>query len=313
MPGGARGPDFIVIGAQRAGTSWLYKRLSGLDRVWAPPIKEVHFFDRLERHVTGVGMQRYRRHLAERFLGGAACFLPQPLRRRIGSKVAVQPWGMWDLKYFRPAFNWQWYLDLLESHEGAVSGDFTPAYCMCSKSLIASIAKRLPDTRFIFILREPIGRAWSQYMKENKHAQSSADQLGSSFERFVSGRHRVLERSDYATMLANWRDCVEPERLKVMFYDDLEAAPKAFFSEILSFVGLSDEALLAEQTALDTKPINSFSPGGGAPLTAQALLIPHVQPMVERLLGLESSDHVRRWLDGYRELHRTVEAFKPER
>src|SRR3954451_6343376 len=43
------GPDFICIGAQKAGTGWLYEQLRAHPDFWVPPIKELHYFDRLAR------------------------------------------------------------------------------------------------------------------------------------------------------------------------------------------------------------------------------------------------------------------------
>lgn len=42
-------PDFICIGMQKAGTTWLAANLSKHPAVWVPPIKEIHYFD--EVHV----------------------------------------------------------------------------------------------------------------------------------------------------------------------------------------------------------------------------------------------------------------------
>src|SRR2546423_15293863 len=41
------GPDFLCIGAQRAGTGWLYEQLRNHPDFWMPPMKELHYFDRL--------------------------------------------------------------------------------------------------------------------------------------------------------------------------------------------------------------------------------------------------------------------------
>jgi hypothetical protein len=38
-------PDFICIGAQKAGTTWLYVTLGRRPDIWFPPFKEFHFFD----------------------------------------------------------------------------------------------------------------------------------------------------------------------------------------------------------------------------------------------------------------------------
>jgi len=56
-------PDFVVIGAQKAGTTWLYECLSEHPEVFVPRMKEVHYFtrpqdDRLSRLDQGVEWYR---------------------------------------------------------------------------------------------------------------------------------------------------------------------------------------------------------------------------------------------------------------
>jgi hypothetical protein len=41
----ADAPHFIGIGAQKAGTTWLYRNLQEHPEVWLPPEKELHYFD----------------------------------------------------------------------------------------------------------------------------------------------------------------------------------------------------------------------------------------------------------------------------
>src|SRR5438045_2764086 len=43
------GPDFFCIGAQKAGTGWLYEQLRSHRDFWMPPMKELHYFDRHPR------------------------------------------------------------------------------------------------------------------------------------------------------------------------------------------------------------------------------------------------------------------------
>ena len=42
-------PDFLCVGAQKAGTSWLFHQLTLHPDFWMPPVKEVHYFDSLSR------------------------------------------------------------------------------------------------------------------------------------------------------------------------------------------------------------------------------------------------------------------------
>ncbi len=38
-------PDFLGIGAQKSGTTWLYQNLAAHPQVWMPPVKELHYLD----------------------------------------------------------------------------------------------------------------------------------------------------------------------------------------------------------------------------------------------------------------------------
>ncbi len=40
-------PDFLCVGAQKAGTSWLYRQLEPHPDFWMPPVKELHYLDNL--------------------------------------------------------------------------------------------------------------------------------------------------------------------------------------------------------------------------------------------------------------------------
>ena len=49
-------PDFVVVGAQRAGTTSLFEHLVGHPQVVAPHRKEIHYYDL--HHSRGVGWYR---------------------------------------------------------------------------------------------------------------------------------------------------------------------------------------------------------------------------------------------------------------
>ena len=59
-------PNFLILGAQKSGTSWLHAMLSQHPEVFLPE-EELHFFDKADRHALGVAW--YESHFAgaERF------------------------------------------------------------------------------------------------------------------------------------------------------------------------------------------------------------------------------------------------------
>ena len=60
-------PDFIVIGAEKSGTTWLYNQLSRHPDIGLPPTKELHFFNSCNSYGKVLknyekGMDWYKRH-----------------------------------------------------------------------------------------------------------------------------------------------------------------------------------------------------------------------------------------------------------
>ena len=46
-------PDFVIIGAQKSGTTWLGARLAEQPAIFLPRPFEVHFFDRNDNYAKG--------------------------------------------------------------------------------------------------------------------------------------------------------------------------------------------------------------------------------------------------------------------
>ena len=92
------GPDFIGIGMERAGTSWLFTQISSHPDIWVPPLKELHFFDVIDpkaKYLT----HRYSYHLKSRLKQKAAPFMSTAHRPEF-SKNNYLTYLLWDLFYF---------------------------------------------------------------------------------------------------------------------------------------------------------------------------------------------------------------------
>lgn len=83
--------DFLGIGAQKCGTTWLYSVLSTHPGVYFPPAKELHFWDNQPAPVSEAAIGSYRalfgvpqaqgKHKGE--ITPAYAFLPQPILQQI--------------------------------------------------------------------------------------------------------------------------------------------------------------------------------------------------------------------------------------
>ena len=88
---------------------------------------------------------------------------------------------------------------------GGLRGEITPAYAILEPRRVERIRRWMPDVRLIYLLREPVDRAWS-------HARfhfglSSTASIEELPRELVSGflaSDEVRLRSDYARSLGNW-------------------------------------------------------------------------------------------------------------
>jgi hypothetical protein len=231
-------PDFVGIGAQKAGTTWLGRNLQLHPEIWMPGIKELHYFNerindpknpisRLNGKVWGKGTvnRRWRRQVRSRL-------------RRYRKRFSREEF-LWDLRYYAGVPGDGWYASLFEPGRGKVKGEITPAYSTLGRDSIARVHELLPEAKLIFMMRNPIERAWSQLvMRLDKAGKRD---VGSS-------RHRKLQRNferegyrartDYLQTLENWSAFYPEERIFVGFLEDVHFYPEELLRSMYEFLGV---------------------------------------------------------------------------
>jgi len=147
---GAR-PDFLCVGAQKGGTTWLYWQLDSHPDFWMPPVKELHYFDKLSR-TNRVTPPRRRDKRDVRFL------------ENIKSLSA------------RPSIDLENYGRLFQLKEPLLSGDVTPAYSMLDDEIIRQITSYFTNLKVIFLARDPgrgLGRSYPWRYVEDGSVRST--------------------------------------------------------------------------------------------------------------------------------------------
>jgi hypothetical protein len=199
-------PSFLIIGAQRGGTSSLYKYLEGHPDLAASSRKETEYFSR--RFTEGEAW--YRAHFPWR-LG-----LP-------GEKLAFEATP--DYLFYPP----------------------TPA----------RVSARLPDARFIVLLRNPVVRAVSQFQHMTRLGYehlSFRDALLGEQERIAADRMALehgpehycrdllrfsyAARGRYAEQLGRWFELFDRSRFLILRSEDLFTDPASTFAAVVSFLGV---------------------------------------------------------------------------
>jgi Sulfotransferase domain len=161
--------------------------------------------------------------------------------------------------------------------------------------LIQAVA---PDVQMIFIVREPVARAYSNYLWSTKNRLETL-----SFEEAVAREGTrasplppenlhakpfdYLIRGNYDALSAPYMAAFEPGRIRFFLYEDITLRPKQFVRELQEFVGA--EPLPFEQ--LDVGVVNSAREVGPAldPQTDHQLR-ERMRPAVQRFAALTGLD-----------------------
>ncbi|KYP10025.1 MAG: hypothetical protein A0129_15210 [Limnobacter sp. CACIAM 66H1] len=228
-------PEFICIGAQKAGTTWLYARLREHPEFSLPPIKEMHYFDRSHTYPSPSTLSETKllsRLLKPGYIKNGAKTILRALKSR---NLGLASW--WMQYYFRD-FSDSWYLKLYEA-QTRITGDITPSYSILTREDIARMHEIAPQARLVFLMRDPIQRAWSQYRMHERHGHSIIlNDLG-TFKAFVDSPAQEL-RSNYLRTIDLYLDFFDSSQLLLGFYDAITDQPEALLSEILKHIGAKD-------------------------------------------------------------------------
>jgi hypothetical protein len=271
-----RYPDFLCIGAQKAGTTWLHQALAAHPDLWLPPLKEVHYFDVLHLNyardpATGLtGIDKGRMDKALRLIEAAS----QKKKASIEKLKTIHVLSLIGMRGLTD----DWYGEIFASAPAnAKCGEITPEYALLPDEGVAHIIKLAPRARFLFVLRDPIERGWSdlRMLRSRQAAKPFSD------------RHRIesrdfFARADYMTTIERFRRHAGIENLLVLFFDHIAANPRALLARVCEFLGV--EFARADLAGID-EPVHQ---GAQSPLPPDLYdtLKARLKPAYERLLAL---------------------------
>ncbi len=252
--------DFLGIGVQRGASTWLWSSLGKHPDIWLPPVKELHYFDRLPKYhshshfasenfwVRLFGQQAHDQVFRRVFKKQLTQMMPKILLK--GDINSLK----WFARYLFGNIDDTWYCSLFEQGEGQVKGDITPAYSILSVNDIQHVKALFPDIKIILILRNPVERAWSYVCYRTQQERFHGIDDLSKIKQIVNGPIQTL-RGNYLSILKNWESIFPKEQIYIGFYEDVVRAPEALMSSIFDFLEV-DKGTYKHYTSL-TKRINS--------------------------------------------------------
>ncbi|MFC3168791.1 sulfotransferase family protein [Paracoccus fontiphilus] len=100
----------------------------------------------------------------------------------------------------------------------------------------ARIARHLPDVSLIAQLRDPVARAYSDYCMLFRRGEVGAD-IDAHLDPRRAAEGRFLSHGLYSRQIDRFLDLFPPERLLVLFYEDIKADPRNSLDRLARHVG----------------------------------------------------------------------------
>jgi len=283
-----RSPDFICIGAQKAGTWWLRDNLRSHPGIWMPMVPELHYFDEaLEGAIFPPRLASER--AADETWRAAA--LAELQRLAMGGNVAAAAW--WATYAFLDRDD-QWYRSLFAfAPPESVAGEITPRYMLCGAEEIAHMHKVAPHAKLLFMLRHPVERFWSQC--KMKHAGGRLPR-GEAEEMRLFDTPNGRPRGEYSKAILRFCQAFAPEQMLLIFQEGIIHQPAAVMEAIHEFLGLPEAPL---NIADLQEPRNQSASREPMPAGLRARLDAAYRTEIEAMAGVFGG-YAAGWLDDKR-------------
>lgn len=312
------GPDFLCIGAQASGSSWLYQQLREHPDFELPVKKEIHYFDSKESVSTGEGI-RHRLgvvfKVSESLMDGPRLLLSLYRRwqrdkstRALKKSGALRRTG--KVRSERALKKKKLALEsdsayLSNFNTSRITGDVTPAYSILSDASVEHMAKLLPDAKIVFLIRNPIDRNWSAYRKKLKN-ETFIEYSYLEMKYFFSLRG-VTNRTTYLDTIDRYISHFGKEKILIGFYDAIIEQPGGLLADIVDFLGGDSDTSLRET---QVEKIVNESPKSDIPEDIERFLGDRYAPMIEELSSRYGS-YASKWLADLKGIENRQVELKP--
>jgi hypothetical protein len=240
-------PNFVLIGAAKAGTTSLHRWLGQHPDIFVPRQKELHFF--------------------------AAPWLRENCKGPGDARVLQDIPADWDAyrAHYRGA-----------AGRRAI-GDLSPSYFAWWPSRDA-IRDRLGHPKIVLALRDPVEKAYSQYMhlvRDGRETLSFAEALAAEEGRTRQGfgaLWRYVGGVLYAEPTERFLETFGPERVRILFFEDLVRDPQGTMRDLLTFLEVDPTV------PIDTASVSNPSGAPKSPALAMVLNNPTLRKVARSLL-----------------------------
>lgn len=215
-----------MVGAAKAGTTWLYHCFKEHPDIFVSTPKELHFFSRDGNYARGYD---------------------------------------WYYSFFKE-----------QNTSQTAVGEVCPSYHYAPE-VPQRIYQWNPNSKLIFIIRNPIKRAYSAYCMKVDHGTASQN-----ISQELSLSSHYVQRSLYYQQVRGYLDYFPQDQFKILVFDDLKKNPQDFIKDAYNFLGVNQDftpaTLYRSENARKPPPRHMNIYG---PLRSAYMSLVHRNPEVE--------------------------------
>jgi hypothetical protein len=189
---------------------------------------------------------------------GAAPFLPDFLiisPPKTGSTWLVSNLGchpgvfvppIKEVKYFSTYYRWldlNWYARHFQPGGNRLKGEASPSYSLLPCRMIRLIRTLMPEVKLIFLMRDPVGRAWSHARHNYRYREANFRACVGTIETVPDSEWRENFRhpwpfasGDYQGQLRRWFSVFPRPQIYVDLYERIQTDPVGLLSRIMDFL-----------------------------------------------------------------------------
>ncbi len=139
---------------------------------------------------------------------------------------------------------WDWYeRHFDEASEHQLWGDGSTSYLSESlaKQSCQRIIQNFPNTRFIFIARNPVKRLESSFREFHHSGNAYGVQVSNDINEALQSLPNMIADSQYWSLINIYRDSVPDDHIHVLFLEDFQQDPAGELKKCFAFLEVDEE------------------------------------------------------------------------
>lgn len=239
-------PNFFMVGVVKGGTTSLHKYLDQHPQIYMSPVKETNYFSR-----TDIDPTKFSKAYAHDVNVDLKKFLSSDMKESIHIAHVTQK---------------EDYQKLFKNVNAEIAiGEASNSYILYENAP-RLIFESYPKAKIIMMLRNPIKRAFSQYVMNlrlgktlEKDFIKEIEQDDNAEKKGWGANHQYLYIGKYYEQVKRYYDIFPKEQILICWYDEYKKDSQKVVKSIYNFLGVNEEFQVDTSEKLNTAGVPKFA------------------------------------------------------